>query len=345
MDKTRCLVGFLAVLIATPAGFSQSSGTNRGPDARPHPSQQSTISPAPGWTRDARTGLPTRIVHKPSGIVLVLIPAGEFLMGLAEGEPGKIARDRRHRRIIRKPFYLGETEVTVGQFRRFVRATGYETDAERGTQENDKLGPGAFASTPQGDRSWNIAASWRNPFPNLKDYRLRDDHPVVQVSWNDARRYCEHFGLQLPTEAQWEYAYRAGSCERFPWGDDEAGGEGYGNVVDQTHKKRFPSANLWFPFDDGAALIAPVGRYRANAWGLRDMVGNVQEWCQDALNTYPGDGADETAAPGGDGSSRAMRGGLWLGAPENCRSAARFFFAPQGRRDFIGFRVALSTNL
>jgi formylglycine-generating enzyme required for sulfatase activity len=75
------------------------------------------------------------------------------------------------------------------------------------------------------------------------------------------------------------------------------------------------------------------------------MVGNVQEWCQDAAHPYPGDGADESPVQGESGSVRVMRGGLWLGAPENCRSADRFYFAPQGRRDFICFRVAMSTGI
>lgn len=345
MFKSKRLICSLVVLAASLSGFSQASSINRKPDATLTPLQSAKFIPAQGATLDAKTGLPTRILHKASGIVLVLIQAGEFQMGSPEGEGGRNNRDRQHRRVIRKPFYLGETEVTVGQFRKFVQATGYETDAERGIPEGDNPGRGAFAATPDGDRTWTTTASWRNPFPNLKDYRRRDDHPVVQVSWNDAQRFCAHFGLQLPSEAQWEYAYRAGSCERFPWGEDEAGGKGYGNVVDLAHKKRFASANLWFPFDDGVAVIAPVGRYQANAWGLRDMVGNVQEWCQDAAGRYPGGGTDESAVQGDSGSSRVMRGGLWLGAPENCRSAARFFFSPQGRRDFIGFRVAMSTPL
>ena len=344
MFKTKCLICFLVVLSASLSGFSQGAGMSQKPEAHSDRSQQAKFAPAEGATLDAKTGLPTRIVHKETGIVLVLIQAGGFQMGSPESEPGRGKRERRHHRVIRRPFYLGETEVTVGQFRKFVQATQYQTDAERGTPEGSQS-KGAFATTPDGDRSWSVAANWRNPFPNLKDYHLRDDHPVVQVSWNDAQQFCAHFGFQLPSEAQWEYAYRAGSCERFPWGDDELGGKGYGNVVDLAYKKRFAGHNLWFPFDDGVALIAPVGRYQPNAWRLRDMVGNVQEWCQDALHQYPEDGADESAVQGDSSSARVMRGGLWLGAPENCRSAARFFFSPQGRRDFIGFRVAMRANL
>jgi formylglycine-generating enzyme required for sulfatase activity len=299
--------------------------------------------PADGAVTDQTTGLPTRIVHKASGIVLVLIPSGEFLMGSPIGEPERSNAERQHRRVIRKPFYIGETEVTVGQFRKFAQATGYQTDAERGTPE-DSHGKGAFATTPDGiptPREWSTTASWQNPFPSLKDYCLQDNHPVVQVSWNDAQRFCEQFGFQLPTEAQWEYACRAGSRERFFWGDSIDGGKGYGNLNDTSYRKRFPYISSGFPFDDGAALLSAVGSYKPNAWGLRDMIGNVVEWCQDTYQKYPEDGADETAAPGVGG---VLRGGSWLDHPFLCRSAKRASVFPQGRRDFIGFRVAMKTS-
>ena len=345
MLKTKWLIGFLALLSASLSGFSQTNNENRKSVSDPERTHQGQFTPAGAATRDKKTGLPTRIVHKATGIVLVLIKAGEFQMGSPEGEVGGNGKEeRQHRRVIREPFYLGETEVTVGQFRKFVQVTGYQTDAELGTPEVGGS-KGAFATTLDGGRPWSAAANWRNPFPNLKSYRQRDDHPVTQVSWNDAQQFCAHFALQLPSEAQWEYAYRAGSCERFPWGDDEAGARGYGNVIDLSYKKLFPRANLWFPFDDEVALIAPVGRYKPNAFGILDMVGNVQEWCQDAARPYPGDAADESPVQGDRNSVRVMRGGLWLGAPENCRSAARFFFPPQGRRDFIGFRVAMDAVL
>lgn len=297
--------------------------------------------PAAGSSLDAATGLPTRVVHKASGIIMVLIPAGEFQMGSQPGEADRLTSERLHRRVIRRPFYLGETEVTVEQFRRFAQATGYQTDAERGVEE-DVHKKGAFASTPDGDRQWTAAASWRNPFPNLKDYCLQDNHPVVQVSWNDAHRFVEHFGLKLPTEAQWEYAARAGSRTRFIWGGANSDGKGYGNFADASGKKRFPNWNLFFTFDDGVALIAEAGKYRPNGWKLYDMAGNVSEWCQDAYrDEYPTDGADESAAQGGTGSTRVMRGSSWLDAPDASRAAKRFAFDPQRRRDFIGFRVAL----
>lgn len=293
---------------------------------------------------DAATGLPARVVHEASGVVLVLVPAGEFWMGSPPDEPGRERDERRHRRVVREPFYLGETEVTVAQFRRFVRATRYLTDAERGVEESGHR-RGAFAATPDGEREWSAAASWRNPFPTLRGYRPSERHPVVHVSWHDAARFAEHYRLRLPTEAQWEYAARAGSATRFHWGDAEAGGRGHGNVKDAAGRRRFPVWNDAFAFDDGVVLLADVGRYRPNAWGLRDVVGNVSEWCQDVFrDEYPADGSDERAAEGPGGEARVLRGGSWLDSPDYQRPAKRLGFRPQGRRDFIGFRVAASAD-
>lgn len=341
---------FAVVCLAMPSvgnAESSSEAATKVVDSAVGQTGKSILPPgfvaASGAKTDARSGLPTRIVHRASGIVLVLVPAGEFHMGSPEDEPGHSKSESRHRRVIRKPFYLGESEVTVAQFRRFVRATRYQTDAERGTSDgNHDYGRGAFASTTEGKpspREWTAAASWRNPFPFLKDYRMRDDHPVIQVSWNDAREFCKHFGLRLPTEAQWEYAYRAGSCTAYPWGDKPDDLKGYENVVDLAYKKRFDFQNVWFPFDDGVALLSPVRSYRPNAWGLYDMGGNLQEWCEDAFKSYPQGTADESAAEGDQNSGRVIRGGSWLGA-DHSRAADRFVFLPAGRRDFVGFRVA-----
>jgi formylglycine-generating enzyme required for sulfatase activity len=297
--------------------------------------------PVSGAARDAVTGLPTRIVHQPSGIIFVLIPAGGFLMGSPPHEEGRLTGENQHRRLIRQPFYLGETEVTVGQFRRFVQATGYQTDAERGTLVGGHT-IGSFATVTAGDRDWSVAANWRNPFPNLRDYRLRENHPVVHVSWNDAQSFCAQYGLKLPTEAQWEYAARAGTQTRYFWGDREAEGKGYGNVGDLLGRQRFRGWNQGFSFSDGVTLLAAVGRYRPNAWGLYDMVGNVLEWIEDDyIRCYPGDGADEAAIRSDSNAGHVLRGGSWLDAPAYGRSAVRVTMAAAARRDFIGFRVTL----
>lgn len=292
--------------------------------------------------RSPQTALPERFVHRESGIAFILIPAGRFQMGSPASEPERSQNERQHSRVIKEPFYIGETEVTVEQFRRFVKATNYATDAERGVEEGGHT-KGAFATVPGGDREWNANASWHNPFPNLSDYRLRDDHPVVQVSWNDARRFVEHFGLQLPTEAQWEYAARAGTTTAYFWGNDRDGGSGYGNVNDTSARKRFCHWNPSFSFDDGNVLISSVRSFKPNPWKVHDLFGNVAEWCEDAFQRdYPADGSDESANI--NGNARVMRGGSWLDPPDLYRMAKRFAFAPQGRRDFLGFRVVIKAT-
>jgi len=225
-------------------------------------------APAPGTTTDAKTGLPKRIVHQASGISLRLIPAGEFMMGSPTTEANRMRSEDLHRRVIRQPFYLGETEVTVAQFRRFITATKYQTDAERGEQL-DVHGVGSFAAVSSGDRDWSLVANWRNAFPNLPEYRKHEDHPVVHVSWNDAQRFCAHFGMQLPTEAQWEYAARAGTQTSYFWGDKLEDGAGFANVNDVDGQRRFKNWGAGFPFSDGARLITKVGSYRPNAWGCK----------------------------------------------------------------------------
>jgi formylglycine-generating enzyme required for sulfatase activity len=288
---------------------------------------------------DAATGLPKRIVHRASGVVLVLIPAGEFVMGSPNNEANRLRGEDRHRRVIRRPFYIGETEVTIAQFRRFVAGAKYKTDAERG-EPIDTHRVGSFATVPEGDREWSLAANWLNPFPNLPDYRMRDDHPVVHVSWNDAQRFSQHFGFQLPTEAQWEYAARAGIQTSYFWGDKAEDGAGFANIADAKASRRFKNWGTLFPFDDGAILLAKVGSYRPNDWGLYDTVGNELEWVEDAYaRCYPGDGADESAAPGDGRTGRALSGGCWLDSPTHTRSAARVSMLQAARRDFIGFRV------
>ncbi len=157
---------------------------------------------------------------------MAVIPAGEFWMGSPESEAGREpgdTKERRHRVGIGRAFTLGQYEVTVGEFQRFVGETGYQTDAERDAEN------GCF------ELSWQAGWSWRKP-----GHEQSDSYPVVCVSWNDANRYAEWLsqqtrqGYRLPMEAEWEYAARAGTTTARYWGEDPDRACGYANVANQT---------------------------------------------------------------------------------------------------------------
>jgi sulfatase modifying factor 1 len=288
---------------------------------------------------------------------LVLLPPGTFWMGSDKTMadlvkawftvPFDISDESpRHRVRISKPFRMSRTEVTVGQFRAFVDATGHETDAER----DEKGGWGYNAETTGSEQAKRF--SWRNT-----GWTQTDEHPVVNVSWNDAVKFCEWLSTpesreyRLPTEAEWEYACRAGTQTRFWAGDAVGAVDGAGNVQDRTLEGKFPGVDLKkypsFPFDDGEPFTARVGQYRANSFGLSDMLGNVLEWCQDGYDAkLYGMRRGATSDPlVSEGSYRVYRGGCWNGTPAVCRSAVRGGDVPSGRDGNLGFRLVLSPSV
>lgn len=304
---------------------------------------------------DPKTGLPTRIVHQRSGIALILVQAGELVLKKApgtDGSPGGAELAGERKLVIRNPFYLGETEVTVSQFRRFAEETGYRTDAERGVPEGDNT-LGGFSEIPKGKgqhRQWNPASNWRNPLPNLADLigqqRLSSDWPVVQVTWNDAKTFAAHFGFKLPSEAQWEYACRAGTSSTFPWGEAVAVA-GHANVADTSFSRLMDRLDDLFPFDDHAPTLARTASYQPNAWGLYDMIGNVEEWCEDEWHSkIPEDPVDESAvvATGPGEHHHVTRGGSWISGPDGCGSGERHALLAECRREWVGFRVAAAVR-
>ena len=252
---------------------------------------------------------------------LVQIPAGKFLMGSPETEKDRDQEETQHEVTISKPFYMGITHVTVDQFAAFVKDSGYKTDAEK-----------------------MDGRSWRNP-----SFDQKGDHPVVQVSWNHAKAFCDWLSKKsgktvvLPTEAQWEYACRAGTKTAYAWGDNPDDGKGWANAADQSLKKKLPNvpfAGKFFSWDDGFVFTSPVGSFKANTFGLYDMNGNAWQWCQDHYGDYEkGAATDPTGAD--TGSLRVLRGGSWFNLPRSCRSARRFGYDPGNRYDHIGFRVAV----
>ena len=289
---------------------------------------------------DVPRGLSPGIITNSLGMMFVLIKAGEFLMGSPDSDKDADDDEKpQHRVRITRPFYLGVHEVTRGQFRRFVDDSGYQTEAE-------KDGIGGWG--------WNEAA---NKFEQAPRYTWReagfeqtDLHPVVNVSWNDAVAFAEWLGkkegktYRLPTEAEWEYACRAGTTTRYFPGDDAEGLAEVGNVADGTAREKYPNWNDTIAAHDGFVYTAPVGRYRPNAWGLHDMHGNVLEWCRDRYGKdfYKSSRVDDPAGPLAlEARSRVFRGGCWLSIPRGCRSADRDWSSPGLRNNNLGFRLAL----
>lgn len=271
---------------------------------------------------------------------LALIPSGTFMMGSAEGESNRHKDEVQHEVTISKSFYMGISHVTVNQFAAFVKDSGYKTDAEKeGYSQGIEIKKGKHTKSKKLN-----GVTWRNP-----TFDQKGDHPVVQVSWNDAKAFCDWLSKKsgntvvLPTEAQWEYACRAGTKTAYPWGDNPDDGKGWANTADQSLKQKLPdnSEIKCFSWDDGFVYTSPAGSFKANAFGLFDMIGNAAHWCQDRYGDYEkGSTTDPTGASAG--MTRVVRGGSWSNYnPGSCRSATRYRFAPDWRNERYGFRVVL----
>jgi formylglycine-generating enzyme required for sulfatase activity len=275
---------------------------------------------------------------------LIAIPAGSFTMGSSQspedvarlfgGRPESYLDEHPVHAVELDPFWIGRTEVTVDQFTRFVEATGHVTTAEREG--------GSFVFN---GRAWEKTpgVNWRNP-----GFSQSGDHPVVCVAWHDAVAFCEWLSavtgrrFALPTEAQWEYACRAGSTSAYPWGDDPAAGAGRANAADRAALQAFPDRKA-FAWDDGYVHTAPVASFQPNAFGLYDMIGNVWEWTADwyAEDAYATASPRNPAGPA-TGEHRVLRGGCWLNDPGGSRIADRNAWpAPSDPYGGYGFRVVV----
>jgi formylglycine-generating enzyme required for sulfatase activity len=281
------------------------------------------------------------------GMTFVLIPPGTFLMGTSDDEPGhkgaEYAEGPLHQVTLTRPFYLGKHEVTVGQFRAFVEATKHVTDGEKNGGGNAHDEKAVWKHRP--------GTNWRKP-GYAGPFELKDEQPVVHVSHTDANAFCKWLATKagksklkeygLPTEAQWEWACRAGSATRYWWGADEDKTGKVANVGDRTLKKVHPEwPRVVMPMDDGHAFVAPVGSYRANAFGLHDMLGNVWEFCSTRFGPYP---KEPLTDPGDIDPKRgfAVRGGGWSNTPTDVRSGGRNADPPHFCHSNLGFRVALA---
>ena len=243
----------------------------------------------------------TRSAQNPAKIEFVLIRGGSFEMGDIIGI-GEPDQKPVHTVKV-SDFYLGRTEVTVAQYRTFCKATGRR-------------------------------------MPQAPGWLLNDDHPIINVSWNDAKAFCEWAGCRLPTEAEWEYAARnRGDSLRYSWGNDSPFDKAGGNVADESAKKQNLTTTIFDGYDDGYAKTAPVASFNPNALGLYDMTGNVWEWCADWYGKYGEKSQIDPKGPD-SGSFRVLRGGSWINDPESSVVTNRFKNRPNIWYDCYGFRVA-----
>ena len=227
---------------------------------------------------------------------MVVVPAGEFMMGSPEAEKGRDLDEGPQRRVrIGQPFAVGKFEVTFEQW--------------------DACVAGGGCSHEPGDQTWG-----------------RGSQPVIDVSWNDAQRYLQWLSkktghrYRLLSEAEWEYAARAGTTTRYPWGDESG----------RNNANFGGSGSRW-----SGQQTAPVGRFGANRFGLHDMIGNVWEWVEDCWQgSYQGALADGSASTSASCSPPVVRGGSWNYVRDAARSASRSWVVPGFRVNYVGFRLA-----
>jgi len=232
----------------------------------------------------------TTMVDPKTGITLAYIPAGTFLMGSPDSEKDRSRDETQHQVTLSKPFWMGTTEVTNAQYRRFVEATGHQEPLQ-----------------------------WNNSFYNAPN------QPVVEVPWDDAVAYASWAGMSLPTEAQWEYAARAGTTTTYWSGDSESD----------------LARVAWCGGNSDESLHA-VGEKPANAWGLHDVHGNVWEWTADWYGGYPDSSVTDPTGPD-SGSKRVLRGGSRDYGASDTRVANREDCGPNGRYNDTGFRLSRTT--
>ena len=292
------------------------------------------ISPA----KPVEVSIASELDHPVAGKFVLLQPR-TVTIGASETDYLAQPNERPARKVvINAAFYLGTREVTIGQFRKFVKATGYQTDLERNYTWGIKYDPikKVFVNNP--GQKWNKFG-----------FDQDDTHPVTNVSWRDAVAFCEWLTredgkrvFRLPTEAEWEYACRAGTQTRYSYGDDPASLERHENIADQSLGSKlskpdaiFTESNIVARWSDNFPFSAPVGSFKPNAFGLFDMHGNAQEWVSGEYQGHDEDSSDESKEP-----KRILRGGCWYFGPLKGRSSVRHPAYGSTSSPLSGFRVA-----
>jgi formylglycine-generating enzyme required for sulfatase activity len=262
----------------------------------------------------------------------VLVPPGAFEMGCVGSDRECQPDEKPSRRVtLSRGVWLGRTEVTVAAFRAFVSASGYRTTAE--SDGWSLIFDGRSLKKKEG-------VSWRSP-----GFEQQDSHPVVHVSWYDARSYCAWAGGRLPTEAEWERAERGDRpAATYLWGDAAlplVDGVKQATVADLSLKRLHPNLKAIPGYDDGYAFTSPAGTFAPNGLGLYDTAGNAAEWCADSYDEkYYSLGIYRDPVGPPFGRERLIRGGSWLDDASNLRASYRVRDAPVYHDSLVGFRCA-----
>lgn len=269
----------------------------------------------------------TTIRDCPTCPALTVLPTGRFEQGSAPAENGSAFEKPLHWVMIAHPIALSTNAVTVDEFRDFVAATG------RDMQGCDTYDGGEWRH--------RVESNWQNP-----GFVQTGSHPVTCTSWNDAKAYAawlsaktgQHY--RLPSASEWEYAARAGTAAAQPWSAEGLDACANANVADLSAGHRYPGWAV-FACNDGFVQTSPVGSFKANSFGLNDMLGNVFQWTEDCWNAnYKGAPIDGSARMDGDCTERELRGGSWFSNPSYVRANYRNHFAVDYRTSTVGIRLA-----
>ena len=245
-------------------------------------------------------------------------PAGTFMMGSSGSEEGQGNDETLHSVTISRGYWLLETPVTLKMWRHFMKENSFRARTTETGNEPEGV------DTETGGLIHNSRFDSENP-----GFEQAEDQPVTEIDWFAAAAFCKWFSektgceASLPTEAEWEYACRAGSNTPWYFGEDVDLASRYANLDS---------------IDNGFPFTAPVKSFTPNSWGLYDMHGNVSEWCQDWYGPYTEAAETDPAGPD-SGTTRSARGGSWHDSPAGCRSAARTAAEPSFRSALRGFRI------
>ena len=317
--RTAAIAGLILFLISS----INLSAEQKDPKTTPH--KQSGGDPsATDSKQGATSGLNKEIFTNSLGMKFVKITSGSFMMGSGIS-PSDIASRYggkeewyeddipQHKVTIRHPFFMQTMEVTVGQWRLFVKDTGYKTEAET-----------AGGATILTGNDWKKTEGYYWDNPGFAQTKM---NPVTCVSWNDVQAFIEWLNrkegktYRLPTEAEWEYACRAGSTASFSFGDD------------LINLGRY----AWY-WNNANRRSHPVGKKEPNPWNIHDIYGNVWEWCQDWYGKYPSGPVVDPTGPS-SGTAKVFRGGSAYSQERFCRSAYRGGYQPDGSFTSLGFRL------